>query len=170
MSATDDPSRPTTPSASAASLRKLVDTELSMGTRLGLVALLLGALTMTAVVSTLWATEPVLPQRTGVAFALMIATGVSWVIFAIRALTHRRILLARHRIIAGRMSVTFTTLFVLGAFGLGSVTGRAEAHKAGAVGILMLAVAVAMLVRAHRSFAQLSNRRDILERELDKGA
>ena len=80
-----------------------------MPSRLGYVALLLAALTMTGVVGTLWATEPSLPLRVHVAFGVMVAIGSSWVVFALWVLTHRRILLARHQIVAGRMAVTFTS-------------------------------------------------------------
>jgi hypothetical protein len=167
MTTTHDASQP---SASAAALRQLVDAELSVLSRVGYVALLLAALTMTAVVGTLWATEPTLPMRAHVGFGLMVAIGSSWIVFALWVLTHRRILLARHHIVAGRMAVTFTSVFLLGSVAMGFATGRSEAYKAAAVGLVMLGVAVAVLVRAHREFARLVSRRDTLERELGKGA
>ena len=52
-------SSPALPPKSAAALQRLLDTELSLPSRLGYVALLLVALTMTAVITALWATEPV---------------------------------------------------------------------------------------------------------------
>jgi hypothetical protein len=163
-------SRPALPAESAAALQRLLDTELSLPSRLGYVALLLAALTMTGVVTTLWATEPVLPARAHIGFALIVAIGSSWVIFAIWALTHRRILFARHQIVAGRMAVTFTTVFLLGTLVVGYGTGRPEAYKATAVGILLLGVAVVVLVRAERAFARLVSRRDALARELGRSA
>lgn len=170
MTTTENAPRSAIPAASAASLHRLVDAELSMPSRLGYVALLLAALTMTAVVGTLWATEPSLPPRAHVGFGLMVAIGSSWIVFAIWVLTHRRILFARHQIVAGRMAVTFTAVFLAGTLVMGYTTGRSEAYKAAAVGVLMLGMAVVVLVRAHRSFARLASRRDALERELGKGA
>jgi len=153
---------------SAAALRQLADVELSLPSRLGYVALLLAALTMTGIVAALWLTEPTLPWRTRVAFAVMIAIGVAWVIFALWVLTHRRVLLARHRIVAGRMAVAFSLVFVMGALAVGYATGAAAAFTAAALGIVMLAVAVILLVHAHRTFARLSERRRTLERELGR--
>ncbi len=163
-----DVSSSTLPPASVAALKQLVDAELSMPSRLGYVALLLAAMTMTGVVGTLWATEPSLPLRVHVAFGVMLAIGASWVVFALWVLTHRRILLARHQIVAGRMAVTFTSVFMLGSLAVGYATGRPEAYKAAAVGVLMLGLAVVTLVRAHRAFGRLVSRRNVLERELGR--
>lgn len=168
MTTPHDASSSSLPPASAAALKQLVDAELSMPSRLGYVALLLAALTMTAVVGTLWATEPSLPLRAQVAFGVMVAIGASWVVFALWVLTHRRILLARHQIVAGRMAVTFTAVFMLGSLAVGYATGRPEAYKAAAVGVLMLGLAVVALVRAHRAVGRLVSRRDVLERELGR--
>ena len=68
---------------STADVRRLLDAELSQASRLGYVALVLASLTMTVVVSSLWLTEPGLPTRTRVAFALMIIIGLSWTAFAV---------------------------------------------------------------------------------------
>ena len=100
----------------------------------------------------------------------MVVIGSSWVVFALWVLTHRRVLFARHSIVAGRMAVTFTSLFVLGALLLGFTSGRPEPYKAAAVGLLMLGAAVGVLVRAHRAFARLTERRTALERELGRSA
>ena len=163
-------SPPALPAESAAALQRLLDTELSLPSRLGYVALLLAALTMTGVITALWATEPGLPQRAHIGFALMTAIGSSWIIFAVWALTHRRILFARHQIVAGRMAVTFTTVFLLGTLVVGYSTGRPDAYKATAVGIVLLGMAVVVLVRAERAFARLVSRRDALARELGRSA
>ncbi len=156
------------PPASAAALKRLLDTELSMPSRLGYVALLLAALTMIGVIATLWATEPTLPLRVHLGFGLMIGIGVCWAAFAVWVLTTRRILLARHRIIAGRMAVTFTLLFVCASLVLGIATGRPEPYKAAAVGLVMLGAAAWILLHAHRSFARLTERRTLLEREIGR--
>jgi len=165
-----DAPRCTLPPASAVALKQLVDAELSMPSRLGYVALLLAALTMTGVVGALWATEPTLPLRVHIAFGFMVGIGAAWVVFAVWVLTTRRILLARHRVIAGRMAVTFTSLFVCGALGLGITTGRPEPYTAAAVGVVMLGAAAWILIRAHRSFGRLTERRDLLEKEIGRRA
>jgi hypothetical protein len=153
------------------SVQRLADEELSLPSRIGHVALLLVALMMTSLIAALWLTEPALAARTQIAFAVMIAIGLSWVTFALWVLTRRRVLLARHSIVAGRMAVTFTSVFLAGALAVRYTTGHPRAYAAAATGVVMLAAAVAMLVRAHRVFARLSERREALERELrDAGA
>ena len=149
-------------------LERLLDNELSVPARAGYVALLLAALAMTIVVSSLWLTEPALPGRTRLAFALMTAIGASWVAFAGRVLTTRRVLLATHRLMASRMAVTFSAIFTSVALALGLVDREPAAYAAAAMGVALLAVAVALLVRARRAFAQLTARRDALERELGR--
>jgi hypothetical protein len=151
---------------STAAVRQLADAELSVPSRLGHVALLLAALGMTAVVVSLWLTEPALPLRTHVAFGVMTAIGVSWSAFAIWVLTSRRVLFARQRIVAGRMAVTFAAVFTIGALAIAAATGAAAALAAAGTGVMMVAVAVVILRRAHRASARLIARRDALEREL----
>jgi hypothetical protein len=151
---------------SAAAVRKLVDTELSVPSRLGHVALLLAALGMTVVVVSLWLTEPALPLRTQVAFGVMTAIGLSWSAFAIWVLTSRRVLFARQRIVAGRMAVTFAAVFTTGALAIAASTGAAAALAAAGTGVVMIVVAIVILRAAHRAAARLMARRDALEREL----
>ena len=151
-----------------ADLRRLADAELSLPSRLGHVALLLSSLAMTIVVTSLWLTEPYLPLRTRIAFGVMVVIGLSWTAFAVWVLTHRRILLARHRIVAGRLAVTFSAVFALGALTASAVTQRPEALAAAGLGMVMLGVAVVLLVRAHREFSRLLNRRDALGREIGR--
>lgn len=157
------------PAASAAALRHLTEMELSRRSRLGFVALLLFALAMTGVVATLWATEPGLPLRTHMAFGLLAAIGSGWVVFALWVLTRRRVLLAGHRVVAGRMAVTCTAAFTLAALALGYATGRPEAYKAAGVGLLMFGAALGVLAHARRAFARLTERRALLEHQLEAG-
>jgi hypothetical protein len=152
--------------SSTAAVRQLADTELSVSSRLGHVALLLAALGMTVVVVSLWLTEPVLPLRTHAAFGVMTAIGLSWSAFASWVLTSRRVLFARQRIVAGRMAVTFAAVFTIGALATAAATGAPAALAAAMTGVVMVAVAVVILRRAHRASAQLMARRDALEREL----
>lgn len=151
-------------------LRRMIDSELSLPPRLGYVALLLVALALTVVVAALWLTEPALPLRTQIAFAVMILIGASWVAYATWVLTHRRTLLGRQNIIAGRMAVTFTTIFLVFALVLGFTLGTSAAFAAAGTGAVMLIAAVALLVRAHRHVALLTERRQQLENELGRGA
>jgi hypothetical protein len=156
----------TPPSTLADELRSLTVSELSLPARLRYVGLLLAASTMTAIVSALWLTEPALPRRTSIALVVLAAMGVSWMAFAAWVLTRKRILLGRHRIVAGRLAVSFSTIFVAGALVIGAATGKASAFAAAGLGVLMVAIATAMLIRAGRAYTQLSKRRDTLERQL----
>ncbi len=155
------------PKVSVVEMQRLINGELSLRSRLGHTALLLVALAMTVVIASLWLTEPSLPVRTQIAFGVMVGIGLSWVAYAAWVLTRRRVLLAGHRVIAARMAVTFTTVFVLGSVALGiwSPVGR-PAFAAAGLGALMLMVAVAMLLSARRRFAELMQRRRVLELEL----
>ena len=157
-----------TVSGSANAMQLMAGGELSLRSRVGHVALLLAALGMTIVVSSLWVTEPVQPARLQLGFAVMVAIGVAWAAFATWVLTHRRPLFARHRIIAGRMAVTFTSVFIAGMLAVGYGLGRPAFYGAAAVGLVMLAAAAFLLARAHRAFAALAERRAALERELGK--
>jgi len=156
--------------SSSDSVRRLLNAELSLASRLAHVALGLAAAVMTAIVASLWITEPSLPLRTQIGFAVMVGIGLSWMGFAIWVSTHRRPLLADHRIVAGRMAVTFTSLFVIGAVAVGLAAGGSAPYAAAALGVAMLAVAIVLLARAHRASARLRERRAVLERELGRGA
>jgi len=155
------------PKVSVVEMQHLINGELSLRSRLGHTALLLFALAMTVAIASLWLTEPSLPMRTHLAFGVMVGIGLSWVAYTVWVLTRRRVLLAGHRVIAARMAVTFTTIFVLGSVALGiwSPVGK-PAYAAAGFGVLMLMVAVAMLLSARRRFEELMQRRRALEHEL----
>ncbi len=148
------------------SIHELVKGETSMKRRMGYVALLLAAAAMTTVTVALWATEPALPLRTHIAFGAMSVIGLSWIALAGWALTTRRVLFARDRVIAGRMAVTFTSVFALGALAMLIATGSAAAAGAFGTGVVMLLAAVVVLQQALRHFTALSTRRSELEREI----
>jgi len=158
---------PVPPAAVLQELRELTATELSLPSRLRYLCLLLAAATMTAIVTALLLTEAALPVRTSIALEALAVIGVSWVIFAAWVLTRKRVLLNSHRIVAGRLAVTFCSVFTIGAVALGFAMSSAAAFAAAAMGIAMLAVAIVLLVRARRRFASLSKRRAELERALD---
>jgi uncharacterized membrane protein len=152
-----------------ASLERLTAAALSAPARFGHVALLLAALAMSIVLTSLLATEPALPMQTRLPFAVMLAMALSWVGYATWVLRHRWTLLANHRIVAGRMAVSFTTIFTLAALSAGIVAGQPGLFLAAGLGAALLAVAVVLLVRAHRNFDRLQARRLELERELAAG-
>ena len=157
------------PTVSTEEMQRMMNGELSLTARLAYVALMLVSLGATVAIASLWATEASLPMRTQIAFALMVAIGLSWVAYSTWVLTRRRVLFAGHRIIAARMAVGFSALFAAG-FALLAILGqggRAAAPAAG-TGLVMLAVAIALLIHARRRFAQLQQRREILERELQR--
>jgi hypothetical protein len=155
------------PGVSIEEMKRVMASELTMPSRLGYTALLLVSLSMSGVIAALWLTEPALPVRTQIAFALMVVIGLTWVSYATWVLTRRRVLLAGHRIIAARLAVTFCTVFALGSLALGLWTsvGRA-AYAASGFGAFMLALAIGILVHARTSFARLMERRRALEIEL----
>jgi len=147
-------------------VQKLARGELSVKARLGYVALLLVSSAMTVGLLSLWLTEAFLPLRTHLAFGAMSLIGVSWAALSIWALTTRRMLFARDRVIAGRMSVAFTALFLAGAIVAVFMSGKAAAFVAAATGAVMFAIALRVLAGARRRFVELAARRDALEREL----
>lgn len=150
-------------------IRNLAGGELSLRARLGYVALLLVAVSMTAVIASLWITEAGLPPRTQWAFGLLTLIGLCWSAFAAWALASRRPLYARDRVIAGRMAVTFTSVFVAAAAtALVGATSPAAAAALG-TGIAMLVLAVLVLIDARRRFAALAARRRELEAGLTAG-
>jgi len=150
----------------AQQLRPLLDAALSRRSRMGHIALLIGSAAMTVVVSSLWLTEPVLPTRTAAAFAALIVIGVSWMVLSGWVLTRRRPLYGRDGVLAARMAVTFTSTFALGALALGYSTGGKAPIAAAGMGLVLVAAAVTVLVRAQRTLARLTARREALEREL----
>jgi hypothetical protein len=156
----------TTQEESLAVIQKLARGELSVKARAGYVALLLVASAMTAGLVSLWITEPGLPLRTHLAFGAMILIGICWAALAVWVLTTRRILLARDRVIAARMSVAFTALFVAGSLATVIVSGAAAAFGAAATGAVMLGIALKVSSNARRRFADLAARRAELERQL----
>jgi len=156
-----------TPSADVTTrLHAMLEGELSTVARLGHVALLLCSVAMGGAVGSLWLTEPSLPLRTHAAFAVMVLIAMAWTAYATWVLTSRRVLLARHRVVAGWMATTFSAVSVVAALVAVAVTGASAAYAAAGFSAVMLAVAAALLVRAQRAFGRLAVRRAELERQL----
>jgi hypothetical protein len=144
-------------------IRRLAGAELSLKARLGYVALLLMSTGMTVVIVSLWLTESFLPLRAQLAFGVMCLIGVSWATLAVWALSRRRPLFARDRVIAGGMAVTFTSIFVAGALAGAVIANNPAAYGALATGAVMLAIAIRIFVGARRRFTELAARRAALE-------
>jgi hypothetical protein len=64
------------------------------------------------------------------------------------------------------MAVTFTSTFAGGALAVGYSSGGPAPFAAAAMGVVLIAASVALLVRARRHVAHLTRRREALEREL----
>lgn len=160
------PSASQSPDIAAA--RSLMRSELSTAARVGYTLLLLIGITGAGLVGSLWLTEPgPLPTRTHWAFGLIIAINMSWAILSAWVLLQRKVLYARHRVIAGWMAVVFCAGFlVIG----GAIACQRANVKAliliGIVGIAELILAVALLRRARRRRRELLARRDELCRQL----
>ena len=153
-----------------ASLGHLARTELSRSARLGHVLLALGASAMTIVVVSLWLTEPALPTRTRAAFAVSTIIGLAWVAYSVWVLSARRVMLARQRVVAGRLAVTFAGTFTAGCVLLALTSAPDAARPALVMSLVLLAVALVLWRRAEAAHARLLARRDALERELARGA
>lgn len=142
------------------------DRELSAKARAGYVALLLAGLTMAAVTASLWLTEPTLPRRTSITFAVMTVMGLCWAGFAAWVLASRRALNPFHDVVAARMSLSFCCAALAGALSLAIGEGNAAAGVAAAIFAVMLGVAAVLLARARRRLRELSARRAELEQTL----
>ena len=149
-------------------VRKSLAGELSTRSRLVYTVLLLVDLGLAVAIASLWLTEPSLPARTHVAFGMLVAFALAWSGFLLWTLTRRKVLFARHRVLAGRLAVTFCSLFTLGALALGlfQPERRAAGLAMAGMGGALLLVAVALLVPARRRYRELMARRGELEREL----
>jgi len=147
-------------------LRKLTERTLSPVARYAHVMLLLVAAAVGIVVAALLLTEPALPLRTRAAFGVMCLIAASWVAYACWVLLRRRPLLQAHRVVAGYLSTVFSGLFAGAAMAAGIATGAPAAWFAGALGVVMFALAVMLLVRARRNYSELQARRDELVRAL----
>ena len=143
-------------------IRKLAGAELSLQARLGYVTLLLAATGMTTVIVSLWLTEAALPLRTRLAFGVMSLIGASWTVLSVWALATRRPLFARDRVIAGRMAVVFTSVFLAGAIAAVFTARSTASYAVLGTAVVMLGLAIGALASARRRFAELLARRAAL--------
>lgn len=155
----------TTVRPTATEIRRMLETELSMRARIAYTFLLLFDLCMGAAIVSLWVTERGLPPRTHIAFGVMTVIAISWATFFIWTLSRRKVLLARHRVVSGRLAVAFTAAYTVGAALIATMQAnmRGAGIVAAALGGIMLALAVAWLVRSRRRLAKLLDRKRVLE-------
>jgi hypothetical protein len=125
---------------------------LSPRRRLAAVVAALGGLATATISGLLLATEPDLPVRTRIAFALIVLCGLSWTGYGAWALT-RTPLFALDRVVAGWLALVVTAL-------VGAVTVARLGTEPAAIGVaaVLLAAAAANLVRA-RSYRSALLRR-----------
>lgn len=142
-------------------MQRRVRAETGMPGRLAHTALLVAGLGMTTLSASLLLTESALPARTQAAFGAIAVIGIAWAAFAAWVLARRKVLFGRQRIVASRMAVAFTLLFLAGAVGLRERIGYGGVFTAG----LLCAAALGAWAQAHRRVAALMERR----RALDSG-
>lgn len=138
----------------------------SFRSRIGHLALLLGATGGSVVVGSLLATEGGLSMRTTVALGILLVINLSWVAFAVWVLAAHRAMLFNHRVVAGRIAVAAVIVFTSGAAVLAALTRSAASYAATGSGLVLLAVAMTLLMRAKRDFRALQLRRAELEARL----
>lgn len=137
--------------------------ELSRRSRLGHVLLLLAAASGAIVVVSVWATEPILPLRTHLAFLALTMVCLAWAVHAARVLRRRAILLVPHRVRAALIAMSSAGAFIIGALAVWWSTGATAALLAASSGFLWLAIAAILLARARRQRAALQQRLRELE-------
>lgn len=158
------------PASLVTDLQRLSRTELSRAGRVGHVLLSLVASAMTIMIVSLWLTEPALPLRTQIAFAALTGINVAWTAFSLWVLRTKRVMLARHRQVAGRLAVVFASVFTVGCLILTFTVKAGAARPAFAMSLVLLAVAAVIWRRAELAYARLVTRRTQLETELDRSS
>ncbi|MEO7190337.1 MAG: hypothetical protein ABI051_04720 [Vicinamibacterales bacterium] len=158
------------PRPSVADVQRLAASELSTGSRVGYTVLLVAALTVAVAIGSLWATEPTLPMRTHLGFAVIVAMALTWVLFSAWVLTYRRALLGRDRVLSATIGIVFSAVAAGGMLSVGYWGGMGRPAYLGALMNGALCAAAATLRRrARRRLEALSRRRQELERHLAGG-
>jgi hypothetical protein len=137
--------------------------ELSRRSRLGHVLLLLAAASGLIVVVSVWATEPALPLRTHLAFLTLTVVCLAWAVHAVWVLRRRAILFVPHRVRAALIATSSAGAFMIGALAVWWSTGATAALFAASSGVVWLAIATVLLVRARQHRAALQQRLRELE-------
>ena len=136
--------------------------ELSMTRRLLLVLLVVVSLGISSGVASLLVTEAALPPRTQAAFAAIVAMGLAWATFGLWALTTRRALYAKQRVVATRLALLFGLAYTGGCLVL-FLSGVPAGAAAGTLGAAMTLVAWRLHRGAKQSLVHLVARRRTLE-------
>lgn len=142
---------------------KQLEQPLSLRRRVGYVLVALAGLVGSGVVGLLWATEPGLPPRTKVAFAVLVAIGVGWATFGTWAVTRRAPLFARDRVVAAWLGMVAWLLFTVGVLVITTLRHRVEPELLLMV-LVLGGVALVGLRAARRDRAALLLRREQLSR------
>jgi hypothetical protein len=87
----------------------------------------------------------------------------------LRAASNRRALLARHRVLGGRVAVAFAAMIVVGASIIGFLKGIPAAFVVAGFGVILLGGTIALLRQANRQLAALTRRRHALAQQLKAG-
>jgi hypothetical protein len=133
-------------------LLKRLDAPLSLRKRVGYVALGLTGLAGAGLIGLLWATEPGLPPRTRVAFAVLVAIGLGWAAFSGWAVTRRTPMFAQDRVVAGWLGLAAWLLFTAGALVITTLRHKLEPSLVVVMLALgVLAIANLRIVRRARS-------------------
>jgi hypothetical protein len=133
-------------------------TRLSFRKRMAYAVVALVGATGSALIGVLWATEPGLPSRTQLSFAVLTAIGAAWAVVGGWAVTRRMPLFARDRVVAGWLAVAAWTLFAVGAV---VVAPTVPAWLVVVVAVLGVAAATNLVV-ARRTRSALLRRRSEL--------
>jgi hypothetical protein len=119
-----------------------------------------GQILMSGVVAAFQATEPVLPPRTRVAFAVLVAIGLCWAAFGGWAVTRRTPLFARDRVVAGWLGVGAWLAFAIGALIIALLRHKLE------LSLLSVVLALGVLA-AVNLWAALRARAALVRRKAD---
>ncbi|AGZ43189.1 hypothetical protein [Actinoplanes friuliensis] len=135
-----------------------LEAPLSLRKRIAYLTVALAGLTASALIGLLWATEPDLPLRTEVAFAVLVTIGLCWAAFGGWAVTRRTPLFARDRVIAAWLGAGAWLTLTIGASAITILRHEFEPAVAGIV--LTLGVLAAVNLRAaRRARAALTRRK-----------
>ena len=80
----------------------------------------------------------------------------------------KRVMLARHRQVAGRLAVVFSSVFTVGCLVLAFAAETDAARPALTMSLALLTIAIVVWRRAETAQAKLLSRRAQLEQELDR--
>jgi hypothetical protein len=142
----------------------MVDAELALPSRVAHVLLLIAAIGMGCLFALLLLAEPELPLRTRVAFGGGIGVSVAWTAFAAWVLRRRRVLYARHRVLAARLAMLVAAAGTAGAVVV--VRQGALGYAAVWTSAVLLFASVLVHQQAMGRVASLERRRDELARAL----